>query len=285
MDKVNSSFIFHLSSFTKMPAINLARLKTQAARLVDNFSNPMAFLHELHEMLELYTNHTLRASQVVKRLSLPTYHTPMPVLRQIERELAPLANQLPAKGVTLAVELWKDGSLESRLLAARLLGSIPPAEAIPALTRLPEWLAQSTDKEIREALLTDALARLRRENPETLFLILENWLKTPRSAVLQIWGLQALVPILRDSHFENLPAVYRILRPAVRDAGPATQMELQACLAALEQVSPTETIVFLRGILNDSPTPMLLRTMRRILPGFSPELQSALREILRGKGS
>ncbi len=266
-----------------MPAIDLARLKTQATRLADNFSNHMLFLRELHDMLELYTNRTMRASQVVRRLSLPTYHTPAPVLRQIERELAPLADRLPVKGALLANELWKDGSLESRLLAARLTGMLPPADAMPILGRLPDWLAQSTDKEIRQALLTDTFARIRRENPEAFFLLLEEWLKSPRST-WQIWGLQALIPLLEDPDFQNLPAVYRIVRPAVLAAGPMTQLDLQACLAALERVSLTETTVFLREVLTSSPSPMLLRTMRRMLSGFSPELQSTLRELLREQG-
>lgn len=265
-----------------MPAIDLARLKTQSARLADNFSNHMVFLRELHDMLELYTNRTMRASQVVRRMSLPTYHTPAPVLRQIERDLAPLADRLPVKGAILASELWKDGSLESRLLAARLAGMLPPANAMPILGRLPDWLTQSTDKQVRQALLTDTFARIRRENPEAFFLLLEDWLKSPR-ANWQIWGMQALIPLLDEPDFQNLPAAFRILRPAVQAAGPMTQLDLQACLAALERVSLTETTVFLRDILNDAPSAMLLRTMQRILPAFSPELQSTLRDILRDK--
>lgn len=267
-----------------MPAIDLARLKIQAARLAENFSNHMLFLRELHEMLELYTNRTLRASQVARRLSLPTYHTPAPVLRQIERELAPLADSLPVKGVTLANELWKDGSLESRLLAARLTSMLPPAEAMPILGRLPAWLSQTTDKEVRQALLTDAFVRIRRENPEAFFLLLEEWLRSPRAS-WQVWGMQALIPLLKDPDFQNLPAVFRILAPAVQAAGPTTQLDLQACLVALERVSPKETAVYLRESLAGNPPAALLRTMRRMQPAFSPFLQNALRDSLRERSA
>jgi hypothetical protein len=263
-----------------MPAINLARLKTQAARLSEKFSEPEAFVRGLNEFLDFYTNRTIRATQIARRLSLPTYHTPPPVLRQVQAELAPLAGTHPIEAIALTNALWKAGSLESRLLAAYLLGSIPLTQAIPTLTRLPDWLAHSTDKEIRTALLTDAFARLRRENPETLFILLEEWLKSPRNS-LQVWGLRALIPMLTDPHFENLPAVFRILKPAVRSAGPVTQLELQACFATLEQVSLTETLAFLRDIISDNPAPLMLRTFRRILAGLSPELQAELREMLR----
>jgi hypothetical protein len=267
-----------------MPAIDFARLKTQAARLSEKFGEPAAFVRDLNELLDYYSNRTIRATQIVQRLSVPTYRTPRPVQRQIENELVALAETHPMEAVTLTKALWEAGSLESRLIAAHLLGSIPSAEAIPALIRLPVWLGQSTDKEIRAALLTDALARLRWENPDVFFILLESWLGSRRSA-LQIWGLQALIPLLQDPHFENLPAVFRILRPAVEAASPTTQLDLQACLAALEQVSLTETLAFLRNILADNPPPMLLRIIRRILPAFSPKLQTALLDILRKKGN
>ncbi len=124
----------------------------------------------------------------------------------------------PRKAVDLIKALWKADSLESRLLAAYLLGNIPSDQAIPTLTLLPDWLNQSTDKEIRTALLTNALARLRREKPEAFFIMLEGWLESPQPA-MQVWGLQALIPLLQDPHFENLPAVFRILRPAIQLAG------------------------------------------------------------------
>ncbi len=79
----------------------------------------------LNELLDFYTNRTIRTTQVVQRLSAPTYHTPRPVLRQIESELAMLAENDPGEAVDLVKVLWKANSLESRLLAAYLLGSIP----------------------------------------------------------------------------------------------------------------------------------------------------------------
>jgi hypothetical protein len=263
-----------------MPAIDLARLKTQAARLSDQFGDPDAFVHDLNEVLDYYTNRTIRPTQTAQRLSLPTYHTPAPVLRQIQSELNPLVESNPTEAIALVNALWKEKYLEARVLAAWLLGSISPSEATSSLAHLPAWLAQSTDKRVRETLLTDSLARLRHENPEALFAILEEWLKSRRGSY-QVWGLQALIPILNDPHFENLPVVFRILRPAVLSAGPLTQLELKALLATLEQVSLTETVAFLRDIINNNPSPTVIRTLQRILPGLSAELQSAVKTMLR----
>src|SRR5436190_14194375 len=108
-----------------MPAIDIARLKIQAAVLVEKFDQPAVFLKGLHEILDLYADRTLRVGVVATPLStLPAYRAPQAVLRQIEMELAPLAGAFPEQAMGLTDALWKDGHLETRLLAATLLGRI-----------------------------------------------------------------------------------------------------------------------------------------------------------------
>lgn len=266
-----------------MPAINLSRLKTQVARLGDHFHDITGFLIELHELLDFYTNRTKRSSQVARRIGLPTYNTPVPVIRQIERELAPLADRYPVQGVLLAKELWNNGSLEYRLLAARLTGMLPPVDAMPLLTQLPDWLSQISDRVLHRALLTDCLSRLRYENPSAFYLLLEDWLKSPRSS-LQIWGLQALLPLLIDPDFQNLPIVFRIIRPTVIGVSTNTQIDVQAVICAIEHISLTETIFYLHDILISKPPNTFIPILRRMLTFFSPELQTAVRSTLRELG-
>jgi len=265
-----------------MPAIDISHLKSKCAMLADDFSNHIAFIHRLHDILDTYTNHTKRASLVARKYSLPTYHTPTPVMRQIERELDPCAERYPSKGVTLAMELWKDGSLESRILSAKLVGMIPPADAISILVRLPDWLGETSDKVIRETIFRESLARIRKEAPSPFFSLVEGWLAS-EITVVQTWGLNAIVPLLEDPGFENLPAVFTIIKPALLRACPATQLEIQACIIALGKISKIETINYLRGLLTNKPPSLMVRTIRRMRPVFSTELQEALREVFQGK--
>jgi len=263
-----------------MPAIDLGRLKTHAARLIEYFDQPEEFVRQLHEMLGFYTNRTIRPAQAAVRASLPSYRVPKPVMRQIASEMESPADQFPLHATALASALWNASYLETRLLACHLIGFIPPASAMPLFSLLPEWVQQSKDPEIQAALLTDALKRLRRENSHVLLLLIEDLLKSPDHRA-QIWGLRALIPLLDEPGFENLPAVFRILRSAVETARPSTQMDLQACLASLERISLTETLHFLREVIAASKNPEMLRILRRMLPTGSPELQAGLRELLR----
>src|SRR3990172_1285475 len=111
-----------------MPAIDLARLKKQTAQLADLFDQPAAFLQEHREILDYYVNRSLRSQGVAPSSVLPTYRTPQVVLRHIETELSAMAEKQPIQALVLADALWDEGYLETRLLAAFLLGRIPPQE-------------------------------------------------------------------------------------------------------------------------------------------------------------
>ncbi len=258
-----------------MPAISLSHLRVQAARLAEQFHEPRAFLTGLRELLEFYQDRTRRKTQAVVRTSLPAFHVPAPVLRQVLLPLIPLAERYPLDALALVDTLWQAGYLEMRLLAAALVGYVPTESAMPLYSRLGEWLEQTREPAIQEAILRDAFQRLRRERPDVMLHLAEEWLKASAPRV-QGWGLQALTLLLQDSELEDLPRVFRLLRPALQAAGPATQLALATCLEALCRLSPVETVHFLREVLRDQPPPMMVRTLQRI----QGRLPQAVREKL-----
>ncbi|MFH2103989.1 MAG: hypothetical protein ABIJ39_11615 [Chloroflexota bacterium] len=263
-----------------MPAIDIAELAARTAILAGLFSQPEAFVRSLHELLDSYTNRTVRSPRFTYRASIPSYRTPRPVLRKIESILAPLLDQHPADAVVLTSALWDAGYLETRLIAARALGMIPSVNAISTFARLPDWLSQNKDSLIQRSLLTDSFSRIRRENPGAFLLILDGWINTHDSKQ-QGWALSAIIPLLEDPHFEDLPSLFKIIRPAVLDVSPMTQLELQHCLAVMEKRFIVETAHFLREVVRENPNPELLRTLRRILLNLSLALREGLRETLR----
>ena len=249
-----------------MPAIDLTRLKTQAENLADRFGQPDEFIRLLHETLDAYTNRTIRVSQKALRTSLPSYETPRPVLRQIEIVLTPLASSRPADAVKLAEALWGIRNYEVRLLAASLMGRIPPESALSLFSKLPDWMNQANDRDIQQALLTDALTNLRCNNLDAFLALLESWLKDSHHKT-QSWGLQALIPLLQSAEFENLPGVFRILRPVIENAAPAIQIDLQACLTALESISQVERLTV--PVFGGGSVPDCLILLFRIIKGVT----------------
>lgn len=262
-----------------MPAIDLARLKKQTALLADIFDQPSTFLRELRDVLEFYVNQSLRSQSVAPSSVLPTYRTPVVVLRQIEKELGPVAERQPIQALELADALWDEGWLETKLLAAFLLGRIPPQEE-RLLARLTAWTQAVRDPEVRAALLTTSLTRLRKETPDLFLILVREWLHPARQ---RMWsnGVQALVPLISSPDFDNLPPIFEIIDPIIK-AFPATlQFDLQELIITLYEASPDETTYFLQQILKETRSPLPSVALRRMSPKLPQELQVSLREMLR----
>src|SRR5512147_42368 len=262
-----------------MPAIDLARLKKQTAQLADLFGQPNEFLRAHREVLDFYVNRTLRSQSVAPSSVLPTYRTPTVVLRQIENELGPVAEKHPVQALELADALWDEGWLETRLLAAFLLGRIPPQEE-RLLARLTAWTQAVRDPEVRAALLTTSLTRLRRETPDLFLVLVREWLHPARQ---RMWsnGVQALVPLISSPDFDNLPPIFEIIEPILKGSPATLQYDLEELIIALYEASPDETVYFLQQILKETRSPLPAAALRRMLPELPQELQSSLRDILR----
>ena len=264
-----------------MPAIDLARLKKQTAQLADLFDQPTLFLREHREILDFYVNRSLRSQGVAPSSVLPTYRTPTVVLRQIETELGPVAERQPIQALELADALWDEGWLETKRLAAFLLGRIPPQEE-RLLARLTAWTQAVRDPSVRAALLTTSLTRLRKETPDLFLILVKEWLHPARQ---RMWsnGIQALVPLISSPDFDNLPPIFEIIEPIIRAAPAALQFDLQELIIMLYEASPDETTYFIQQILKSTKSPMLAVALRRMSPEFPAELQSNLREMLYKK--
>jgi len=263
-----------------MPAIDLARLRKQANRLADFFFLPDEFMKHLREMLEFYVNYTLRTKEnVAPGSNLKTYRTPPVVLRQIENELRTAAETNPHYALELADLLWDAGALETRLLAAFLLGRIPPQEE-RLLARLTAWTQQIRDPAVRAALLSTSLYRMRKETPDKFFALIKEYLHPGRT---RTWsnGIQALLPMIADSSFDNLPPILDIVEPIILAAPTTLQLDLEDLIIALYRASPSETTFLLKQVLTTTDNPMTAITLRRMSGSFPLDLQNELREYLR----
>lgn len=265
-----------------MPAIDLTRLRKQAARLADFFFLPDEFMKHLREMLDFYVNYTLRTVEnVAPGSNLKTYRTPPAVLTQIENELRSVAEANPHFALELADILWDEGALETRLLAAFLLGRIPPQEE-RLLPRITAWTQQIRDPNVRAALLSTSLTRMRKETPDQFLTLVREYLHPERG---RTWsnGIQALIPMIADTDFENLPAIFDIVEPIIEEAPSTLQNDLTDLIVALYRASASETIFMLKHVLSNSQNPMTAITLRRISPNFPPPLQKELRSLLQGQ--
>jgi hypothetical protein len=264
-----------------MPAIQPAQLKQQAALLAEHFHEPAAFARSLHHLLDLYADRARRLGHIgIKPSLLEAYHVRPPVLRQVTQELTPRLEADPDAGLRLCRALWEQPILEFRTLAIQCLGRIPPQRPESILELLLIWVQSHPEDTLLTALLTDGLARLRREDQPAFLAAIESWMASSDLSLVQM-GLRAALPLLESERFENLPAFFRLIAPLTRLAPTVLRPDLLAVLAALARRSPAETAYFLEeglALPRHSDTAWLIRRLLKDFPAPQAEkLRAALR--------
>lgn len=266
-----------------MPAIQLGRLKIQAARLAEEHARPAAFVTNLENLLDFYADRTHRSGQSgTPHPLLPAYNVPAPVLRQVLAELTPFIYKDPQSGLSLADELWVRDNLECRELSAAILGHVPVQAQDGVISRARTWLKSEMEPRLIESVLRQGLASLRQNSPAGYMELVESWLSSP-NLIEQEVGLRGLLPLLEDDTFNNLPVVYRLLAPYVRLVHTSLRPALLAVLDRLVLRSPQETAYFLR---QNSTAPESADTpwvIRKVLKKFPPDLQANLRNAAAGR--
>lgn len=263
-----------------MPAVNLVRLRAQIHELAWKFTRPVEFHNELTDLFEIYADRVYRPGKATRTNNLaPSYHVSPLVLRELDLGLSAYCSENPPAALTLADELWKDAYFETRQVAALLLGHVPLTPPDPVIERLERWSHAADEITATTALLEQGAVRLRREMPDRWLAKIREWADRP-APLSRSLAIRAMLPFANDPDFENLPAVFQNLRLTLQEAQPSYQGELEDLLGALIRRSQVETSSFLRQALALPVSPSAVRTVRRLIPAFSPELQKSLRAVL-----
>jgi hypothetical protein len=264
-----------------MPAVQMIRLKAQIGELAWQFTRPGEFQQALTELFNYYSERSYRPGQAAQPVSLtPMYHLPLLILRQLALDLSPYCLENPSAALALADTLWKDIYLEPRLLAVTLLGHLPVQPEEPLVERLQSWCQPGENKELLNTIFRQTSLKLRRQLPERWLGIIKGWLNDPRTP-FQAMGLNALLPLIQDRDFENLPPIFGSISPLLQSAPAAIQVELIAVISALARRSPKETVYYLRQVLTVAQDAGADRLIRKTLPAFTLEDQTSLKSALQ----
>lgn len=264
-----------------MPAAELTRLRMQINGLIQLFGEPNNFRTSLRDMFEAYANLTYRPGQTVLQKSLlPSYRAPKLVMRQLELELGKTCRERPEDALEVIEVLWYDPYLEPRQLAAVILGKIPASHSQEVAQKIKTWSRPEENSRMLDTLFQHGTITLRQTAPKQLLALIEELLNSTHGATQAI-GIRAIVPLMQDPEFENLPPIFRMLGPLLQSFSTALQTDLQIAIESLARRSPMETAFFLRQTLNITSSPATSRLIRRCLPAFEPAQQSSLRAAIQ----
>lgn len=264
-----------------MPAIHPARLKQQAALLAEHFYDPPAYTRSLHHLFEAYAERVQRPGQAGEPPPLlATYRVRPPVIRQVLRELSPLAQEDPQAALALCDQLWEQSYIEFRQLAIFLLGQLPAEQGEAVLQRVRSWLRPDLEDRLLNAVLQQGLSGLRRGAPQTVIRQVEEWLEESKGFYQKI-GLRALLGMVNETWFDNLPVFFRLLQPYVRQTPAVLRPEILDLLGALAHRSARETTFFLEQTLQIPNSPDTAWLVRQSLHEFPPVERDHLRSLVR----
>ena len=264
-----------------MPAIQLEILKEQVEKLIRLFNQPDEFVRELHDLLGTYSNRSIyRPGRTIHPIrQINTYYTPSIIMREIEKGLKNKAVNDPDAAFNLIDNLWREDFSEFNTFAAFLLGLAPVQNPEPVLGRIGSWAQPTLAPYAMTALLESGAMRLRREKANEYLSLIQTWLDSTSMAGKKI-GLQALYYLAMDNQFHDLPKIFTLIIPLIKQVPVGLQGELRQLLVVLIRRSPTETAYTLKQIVFLTPSQDTKRLLRKVLDELPDELRSKLRDLI-----
>ncbi|HPL69058.1 MAG TPA: hypothetical protein PLR56_02595 [Brevefilum sp.] len=264
-----------------MTAVNPARLRHQTQSLMGQFTSPVEFRQALRTLFSLYANYSLRFGETAPmRPLIPMYHLPHPVMRQIKLDLGFYISENPHAALALADELWEDSYYEVKHTALFIIGAMPVENPQLILDRIMRWLSPDLDQVLKSDLFMVGTRNLQDSFPQAW----ESWvfsLLSDTDPAINSLGIQALAAGAKSPGFHNLPAIFRLASPFIRDPHRAFIQDLENLMIALAKISPQETGYYLRQTLATSISPETPWLIKNCLASFPKDIQADLISALQ----
>ncbi|MQC26460.1 MAG: hypothetical protein DWG76_03305 [Chloroflexi bacterium] len=265
-----------------MPTVQITQLRAQCRNLVDSFGDADKLTRQVDKLLELYATRGKRQGKVHSTATvLKRYDVPQAVLRQLRLELLPRVQAEPKAGLALVDAFWARRTWEHRLLAIRLLGTLPEAAFFQVGKRLIGWSQENREEALLREL-ADAGTQTFRELDPAALLKLAGKLFKKKDMHPKATGLLALKALLESSRVANFPELLSLLTPLSKNPPKSLRPYLLEVYAALIAHSPGEALYFLQQRLAESPDEGTRWVARQSLKFFQADRRKVLQEALEG---
>ena len=225
-----------------MPAIDPTRLSRQLDALQSGSNDPNEIAAEVIGLLEEYSETTKPPAPAV----------PKPVMRSLRSTL-----HQTGQSEEISKVLWKNGTTDSRLLAARLLEAVEQ----PGVAAIAErWAGQNVIIEIVRELGERGLSGWRRVDPIGFIDQVRSWLDQDKRRI-QVLAIYSLKGRVGDPDFEDLPSVFGLIEGRVGGSRGELREAMVTLITALGKLVPEETVNFL---VEQKPSPLIQALMLRI---------------------
>jgi hypothetical protein len=248
-----------------MAAIDLTKLKRLSTHLVTLCDSPEKFQNELHNLLETFSDRSLRLSSMSDHgTPLNTYRVPKQVIYSITRNIEPIMRQSPGEFFNLSDYLWADEVIESKLIALFIIGRISIDFTKEITARLVEWEKGCTDIYMINNFINLGLYNLRHDSVAIFIMLAETWITTKTASTQKI-GIKCIQVLITDTIFDNIPLMFRLVTIVLKDYSLQIETDLGRLLKLLLQKYPDETLNFLNNFITVNKNKKVVRLIRQSL--------------------
>jgi len=261
-----------------MTAVDPQRLARELEALGAELENPKALRSRVIALLDIYANRTRRTGAGTDPERTPwSFDVPAPILRSLKLFMRERLASRPELAWDIIDELWHAGYRETQQLAAEVL-------MLSSESRVAEWVeehaAGSVDSATLATLARRGIAGWRQAEPAAFMSAASRWLHS-ESAPIRAFSLHGLGAAVMDPTFDELPALYGMLRGFDQPMRGESRRALLELVRALAIRSPAETTHFLLERLKrgGAQADRLARSALEVLPKAQ---RSAIQKALSG---
>ncbi len=263
-----------------MPPVELSLLRPQINALMSHYADEALFIRTLRLLLEKYSEK--RSSVNVWLQSdpgMPAHNLPLIVINELQSGLEQLAASQPQAAIHLAERMWELEEYEPKRLSVFTLARLPETYQGEFIRHAGEWMqGQLGESLISEIILESSRVLAILRSREWLDL-LRGWIESPEKSVQRV-GVRAVLRLLENREFENLPLVFELVKPLYRQPRIALQRATNELTRKLIERSQAETAAFLISISQGEASPAAQALVRKSLGMFDAFYQEEMRQAL-----
>jgi len=259
-----------------MAEVDKDRIRAQVAELLERVDEPRAFDEGLHDLLRSLGSEAQAAgaARFIPGMG-ESYGVPVPALRIIAAEVARWGGRRPDQVFALVERLWRNGSRDERVIAAKVLERLGKRRWAETLELAASFVGDIRNWEECDQLACFGLRYVVQRHPEAVLPRCQAWMRS-QDKWTRRFGVAVLTSLPRDKAYRPSEREFAVLDAVMADEAREVQDAVAWVLREIGKRHPAAVADYLRRHAPDAS-----RATRRIVQQAMKVLPDEEREAIR----
>lgn len=262
-----------------MAEVDKDLIRTRMVRLLERVGEPQVFDDGLHDLLRSLGSEeqAAGAARFIPGLG-ESYGVPLPALRIIAAELAKWGQRRPTQVFALVGRLWRNGSRDERVIAAKVLERLGKRQWAETLELAASFVDDIRNWEECDQLACFGLRNVVQRHPEAVLPRCRAWVQSEDKWTRR-FGVAVLTSLPKDKAYRPSEREFAVLDAVMADDAREVQDAVAWALREIGKRHPSSVADYLRRHARsaDRSTCRIVKQVMKVLPD---EEQKAIRALL-----